>query len=491
MPEGKALYRKWRPQKFADLVGQEHIKQTIINAIVSERVAHAYLFAGPRGTGKTSLARLLAKAVNCTDNKSGEPCDKCRNCLAFVQGSFVDLIEIDAASHTGVDDVRDLIEKVSLVPSLGKYKVYIIDEVHMLSKPAFNALLKTLEEPPAHAIFVLATTEVHKLLPTVVSRCQYFDFHYLSIAEVIEQLKKVAAAEQISIADDALQLIAENSEGSLRDALSMLDQASGSGEVKIERAELAKLLGVVDSSIIQQLTRAVIDNQAVVGINLINEVYFKGYDLNQLAKQWMNYLRELLMVKLGNGSLLDRSADDKKLMTEQINGISANQLINWLQRLVESTNTYKLAQLPQLALEMAVLKCVTTSAEPVVNKPIAPSKPEPMVDKIVTPPIVTLPTNPSKVDVATLWPQLCAKLELTNPAIGALLKSSSAVIDGDKLVIELPSDFLKNVMSKASNHQMILTILSELGISNLPVEYRVVKQSTGVVADVAGVFDIM
>ena len=487
MPEGKALYRKWRPQKFADLVGQEHVKQTVINAIVNGRVAHAYLFAGPRGTGKTSLARLLAKAVNCTDNQAGEPCNKCRNCLAFAQGNFVDLIEIDAASHTSVDDVRDLIEKVNLVPSLGKYKVYIIDEVHMLSKNAFNALLKTLEEPPAHVIFVLATTEVHKLLPTVVSRCQYFDFHYLSRLEVIEQLKRVTAEEQIAITDDALQLIAENAEGSLRDALSMLDQAAGSGEGEIDRSGLAKLLGVVDSSVIQRLTQAVVDNQAVVGIELINDVYFKGYDLNQLAKQWMSHLRELLMVKLGNSELLDRSADDKRLMTEQVSAVSVNQLINWLQRVVESTNTYKLSHLPQLALEMAVLKCV----EPIATAPTRPT--------IATAPSVPVTPNVSapaavvgkQVNVSEIWPKLCARLESTSPAIGALLKSSSARMDNDKLVVDLPSDFLKTVMSKSTNHQGVITSLGELGVNNIAVEYRVVKQSAGAVADVAGVFDVV
>lgn len=375
MAEGKALYRKWRPQKFADIVGQDHVKQTIINAIVSDRIAHAYLFAGPRGTGKTSLARLLAKAINCTDNQKGEPCGKCRNCLAFTQGSFIDLIEIDAASHTGVDDVRDLIEKVNLVPSLGKYKVYIIDEVHMLSKPAFNALLKTLEEPPAHVVFVLATTEVHKLLPTVISRCQYFDFHYLSREQVVAQLKKITEQEKIRISEDALQLIAENSEGSLRDALSILDQAVGLGAIKIEREALAKLLGVVDSSVIQKLTQAVIDSDAVTAIDLINDVYNKGYDLNQLAKQWMNYLRELLMLKLGNESLVDRSADDKKLMAGQLSHIGINQLVNWLQRLVESVNNYKLAHLPQLALEMAVLRCVSPVAKAV---PTAAPDPAPI-----------------------------------------------------------------------------------------------------------------
>ena len=518
MSQGGALYRKWRPQKFADLVGQSHVKQTVINAVMSGRIAHAYLFAGPRGTGKTSLARILAKAANCEANNPsfaplnsgatevgdhskksvpGEPCDKCRNCLAFMQGNFVDLIEIDAASHTGVDDVRDLIEKINLVPSLGRYKVYIIDEVHMLSKPAFNALLKTLEEPPAHVIFVLATTEVHKLLPTVISRCQYFDFHYLSRAEITEQLRKVATQEGITVTPAGIDLIAANAEGSLRDALSMLDQAAGFGGNQIDRDDLAKLLGVVDNRVIQQLTQAVIDGQPMTGIDLINDVYFKGYDLNQLSKQWMNYLRELLMVKLGNSNLLDRSADDKKIMAEQVNTLSVNQLINWLQRLVESTNTYKLTHLPQLSLEMAVLRCATVPE--VAVKPASAEGAIPpsgvysatFVASIGQADTKVSPVAKSDINIAEVWPQLCAKLELTNPATGALLKSSSAVVEDGRLIVELPSDFLKNVMSKAANHQVILTGLAELGVAGMAVEYLVVKETAGIVAAVGQVFDIM
>ncbi|MFA5270649.1 MAG: hypothetical protein WC400_03540, partial [Patescibacteria group bacterium] len=296
--------------------------------------------------------------------------------------------------------------------------------------------------------------------------------------------------EGIEITSAGIELIVENAEGSLRDALSMLDQAAGFGESKIDRDELAKLLGVVDSTVIQQLTKAVIAGEAVTGIDLINEVYFKGYDLNQLAKQWMNYLRELLMVKLGNDSLLDRSADDKKLMAEQVNTVTANQLINWLQRVVESTNTYKLSHLPQLALEMAVLKCIAILPE-ATTKP-TPATVTPSPAKVVAAPAMPVVGGSNKnVNITEVWPQLCGRLETTNPATGALLKSSSAVLEGDKLVVELPSDFLKNVMSKSANHQTVLTSLSELGVTGVAVEYRVVKRSAEAEALVGGVFDIM
>ena len=246
MSKRQVLYRKWRPKTFADFVGQDHIKQTIINSIKSGNIGHAYLFAGPRGTGKTSMARLLAKAVNCLESeKDGEPCNKCANCTASLKNNMIDLIEIDAASHTGVDDVRSLIEKVNLAPSLGKYKVYIIDEVHMLSKNAFNALLKTLEEPPEHVLFILATTEVHKLLPTVVSRCQYFDFHHLTWQEITGQIKKIAEHEKVDITDEAVSLIAQNSEGSMRDALSILDQVISLENEKIDKQVLEDRKGVV------------------------------------------------------------------------------------------------------------------------------------------------------------------------------------------------------------------------------------------------------
>lgn len=499
MAKEQVLYRKWRPQKFADFVGQNHVKQTIVNSIKADKVSHAYLFAGPRGTGKTSMARLLAKAVNCLNIKSdGEPCGECKNCQAALSGIMIDLIEIDAASHTGVDDVRDLIEKVNLAPSVGKYKVYIVDEVHMLSKNAFNALLKTLEEPPGHVIFILATTEVHKLLPTVVSRCQYFDFHHLSWDEIINQLKKVVSSEKISITDDAVSLIAQNSEGSLRDSLSILDQVVSLGVSEIDKQTLEKILGITDNTVVQELTQAILNKDTLVGIDIINNIYFKGYDINQLTKNWIGYLRELLMIRLGNEELVSRSADEKKIMGDQSQQLSPNELINLLQRLIEAHNNYRVASIPQLALEMMMIRATenhnadlspgkTDNIKNLAGKTANPkSEPAPQ-----TKPKIQKPESIKSKPDSNFWPGLCQKVSITNPALSALMKNSQVDLQGDKLIITAPSEFLKDVINKASNLLLISSTANELGIKNATVECVVSQTVNKEKNQVAEVFDII
>ncbi len=257
----QAFYRKWRPQTWDAVVGQEHVVQTLRNALAAGRVAHAYLFAGPRGTGKTSAARLLAKAVNClAENLSDRPCGHCAHCQAVNEGRFLDLIEIDAASNTSVEDVRDLRDRINFSPNLGRYKVYIIDEVHMLSTAAFNALLKTLEEPPRHAIFILATTEVHKIPATVLSRCQRHEFRRIPVAKIVEYLKKQAQPEGIQVAEDALTLISRQSTGSLRDAISLFDQLASTGQaITLEMAQ--DVLGTAASQAVLDLISALASGQ--------------------------------------------------------------------------------------------------------------------------------------------------------------------------------------------------------------------------------------
>jgi DNA polymerase-3 subunit gamma/tau len=296
----QSLYRKWRPINWDGVIGQEHVVQTLRNAVTGERVAHAYLFSGPRGTGKTTTARILAKAVNCLDeNLANRPCNQCAHCLGVNQGHFLDLIEIDAASNTSVEDVRDLRDKINFSPNLGRYKVYIIDEVHMLSTAAFNALLKTLEEPPPHAIFILATTEVHKIPATVLSRCQRHEFRRIPVKEIIANLNTLADAEKIQVNPDALSLVARQATGSMRDAISLLDQLASAG--KIITLQLAQdVLGTATSQAVIEVIDAMQKHQSAQGLEAIHRSLDSGSDPRQFARQIVEYLRSLLLVSMGN-----------------------------------------------------------------------------------------------------------------------------------------------------------------------------------------------
>jgi len=287
----QAFYRKWRPRLWDQVVGQEHVVHTLQNAIRGGKVGHAYLFAGPRGTGKTTTARLLAKAVNClADELSERPCDACEHCTAVNEGRFLDLIEIDAASNTSVDDVRDLRDKINFSPTQGRYKVYIIDEVHMLSTAAFNALLKTLEEPPAHAIFILATTEVHKIPATVLSRCQRHEFRRIPVKDIVQLLKQISAEEHLQVEEDALVLIARQSTGAMRDAISLLDQLASTGE-KITLENAQNVLGTATNQSVVDLVSAILACQADKGLDCIHQALDSGTDPRQFARQVVEYLR--------------------------------------------------------------------------------------------------------------------------------------------------------------------------------------------------------
>src|SRR5205809_5962805 len=308
----QSLYRKWRSQTFGDLVGQEPVIRTLKNALSSGKFAHAYLFTGPRGTGKTSTARLLAKTINCLQSKNGEPGNVCEQCREITAGNSFNVVEIDAASNRGIDSIRELREKVMMPPTTGKYKVYILDEAHMLTVEAFNALLKTLEEPPPHAIFVMATTDVHKMLPTVLSRCQRFDFKRITTRQIVEHLEYVARQEHVAVERPAAELIARAAAGGMRDALSLLDQAIAYAGDDISLAQIQAMLGVADPRAIQKLITHVSELDSAAVLHLIHELSEAGADLRQLNIQVGEYWRALMLAKAGSdiASILDRTEDE-------------------------------------------------------------------------------------------------------------------------------------------------------------------------------------
>jgi DNA polymerase-3 subunit gamma/tau len=291
---------RWRPRKFEDVVGQPHIVTTLKNSVKSGRIAHAYLFSGPRGVGKTSISRILAKAVNCVEGVREEPCNVCPTCTAIDSGGFVDVIEIDAASNRGIDEIRELRETVRYLPMEGRYKVYIIDEAHMLTEPAFNALLKTLEEPPGHNIFVLATTESQKIPYTIMSRCQRFDFRRISEAHIVEQLKRICQDEGISYEEKVLNYVVREADGSLRDAESILDQVISYSGMHISEKDVIDVIGVVQREVAYDMVRCIIERDAKGGLELIARTLEQGHDVYQVYRGLVSFLRDLLMIKVWN-----------------------------------------------------------------------------------------------------------------------------------------------------------------------------------------------
>lgn len=357
------LYRKYRPQTFGEVIGQEHVVQTLTNSIKGNNISHAYLFSGPRGSGKTTIARLFAKAINCENPKNGfEPCNKCSSCLEIVAGNSMDLIEIDAASHRGIDDVRELREGIKFAPVKSKYKIFIIDECHQLSKDAANALLKTLEEPPAHAIFLLATTESHKMIPTILSRCQRFDFKRLQVPEIIKKLNFISKKENLKFDDAALSLIAINARGSFRDAESLLDECmSFSGEKDIVGLEDVKeLLGIVEVGEIARFVDLLISKNTKEAIIFLNLTVDKGADLGEFSKTLVFYLRQQLLLKI-NPEFLDLqisgfSAQEIDRMKTQTAQLDQKDLQNMLELFIDAENKIKYSSIQQLPLELAVIK---------------------------------------------------------------------------------------------------------------------------------------
>ncbi len=356
----QSLYRKWRSQTFGELVGQEPIIETLKNALNSGKLAHAYLFTGPRGTGKTSTARLLAKTINCLNPRNGEPCNECQQCREITAGNSFNVIEIDAASNRGIDSIRELREKVMVPPSTGKYKVYVLDEAHMLTTEAFNALLKTLEEPPPYAVFVLATTEVHKMLPTVLSRCQRFDFKRITTRQIVQHLNYIAGQEQVALETGAAELIARAAAGGMRDALSLLDQAIAYAGNEITLSQVQAMLGVADPRAIQQFISYIAQLDTSNGLRLIHELSEAGADLRQINAQVVEYWRALMLAKAGAdvATILDRTEDEIREITQMMQPFALDELTECARVFAQNDLMQKSQGTPQLALELAFLECV-------------------------------------------------------------------------------------------------------------------------------------
>src|SRR5258705_6973967 len=358
----QALYRKYRPKEWDEVVGQDHVVTTLKNAIGADRVAHAYLFAGSRGTGKTTLARLLAKAVNCLNtDPTKRPDNECENCKAVNENRFLDLIEIDAASNPSVDDVRDLREKINFSPSQGRYKIYIIDEVHMLSTAAFNALLKTLEEPPPHAIFVLATTEIHKIPATVLSRCQRHEFRRVPVGEIVTNLKMIVKAENLQADDDALIQIARQSAGGMRDAQSLLDQLSSTGD-KITLALAQTVLGTATSQTVLDTITSIMDHDPAHGLETIHKALDAGADPRSLARQVVEYLRGLMLIQMGNANQVEATSDVKKQMQSHARSFSTSDVLRMMKVFNNAAIDLRGGWQPSLSLELALAEVLDNTS---------------------------------------------------------------------------------------------------------------------------------
>ena len=500
----QALYNKWRPQKWDDVVGQQHVVQTLRNAVIGNRVAHAYLFAGPRGTGKTTAARLLAKAVNCQNpDPATRPCNECSACKAVNEGRYLDLIEIDAASNTSVEDVRDLRDKINFTPNQGQYKVYIIDEVHMLSTAAFNALLKTLEEPPPHAIFILATTEMHKIPATVLSRCQRHEFRRVPVDDIVAQLKRIAESEKLTAEAEALMLIARQSAGGMRDAISLLDQMASTGrKITLDLTQI--VLGTATSQTVLALVKALQERDPAAGMNAIHTSLDSGTDPRLLARQVVDYLRAILLIQMGNISQVDLAADTRAQAEKHARAFSHADVLRMIKSFNAAATDLRGGWQPSLPLELALAETMeipeSNQSAPTHTPPVKESLPEPKTeseakvekkaDKVLFQQAAEEPVsksapvsklNISLEQIIKAWKQVCAVIKPQSSSLTALLNSCRLLeIKENVLLLGFQSELLRSKADTPEQIKIIRKAISEVLHIDLAVRCVVsnAKQST-------------
>jgi DNA polymerase-3 subunit gamma/tau len=466
------LARKYRPQSFGEVYAQEHVTEILHNAIQSKRIAHAYLFTGPRGVGKTSMARIMAKSLNCEKGPTVSPCNECNNCLEITSGTSTDVIEIDGASNTGVDDIRELQKELLYAPSKSRYKIYIIDEVHMLSKSAFNALLKTLEEPPENVVFIFATTEPQKVLATIISRCQRYDFKRIPIDSIVKRLREITTQEQIQIDGESLHLIARKADGGMRDALSLLDQVISYCQNDIVIKQVRNIFGLVPNQVYNELLRLIHSKDTNALLTQLQSIFEHGMDLQDLINNMMEYIRVVILRQLGLAPQ-EVTSEEYALYDEVGRLFSQNNLLYMMSGLMQARNEIKSSVNPYLIMEMLMIRlCKMDEMEdlgrlinkisklgpgqPVirqekpVERPVPEAKSAPV--RASEPPRQSAPPKIQKVKLseetlAEVWPKIITRVKKASTVTGVALEQSKAVIEpGNKLVLRVKGN---------TNHAMV------------------------------------